>query len=91
MQQNDDDMTWLILLGAAACVLFPVSTLFDGVRAKLLEWQILVDHDLIIAVEGAGLDLPRVAIVIAVVGLIVYLWVRTLMHRAKQQGSRERV
>lgn len=85
MKENDNDTLFYLLAG----VIFgpPLLAKFvPGVRDALVNWHILVTDNVLIPLhDGVGLDLPRVLIVLCILGAIVSLIVLLLRSRAARK------
>lgn len=88
---TDDDTLWLIFIGAFALSAFPVATLFAPVRGWMIDTGILIvgEDVLIPIVDGAGLDIWRIAIIAGV--MLVGLMLLFLSISARVRRGRNRV
>lgn len=83
MKQDDSTDTLLMILVAVAVGPTLLAALFAPVRDALVQWHVLVTGDVLIPLaEGVGLDLPRVLLLAALVGLVGLLLVAIIRRRA---------
>lgn len=90
MKENDTDTLIYILAGM---IFVPplLAKFIPGVRNMLVDWHILVTDNVLIPLhDGVGLDLPRVLIVLCVVGAIVSLIVLLLRSRAARKDQAQK-
>lgn len=90
MKENDTDTLIYILLGMI--FIPPVLAKFlPAVRDALVDWHILVTDNVVIPFhDGVGLDLPRVLIVLCVLGALISLLVLLIRGRAARKEKAQK-
>lgn len=92
METEDNDTLWLVLIGVGALFLFGGSAMAwlaarsEGAVEWLLEHGVVVPAaEALVAISGAGLDLPR--IIVAVLILVLLTWFTTKIIGATRRTA----
>lgn len=84
--QKDEDTFWLIIAGPLLIASGFFAPMVESVRLWLIEHHIIVTEAVLLPLPGgAGLDLPRVLLLAAVLALAITITTRVLIARYKKK------